>query len=119
MLSSRRELRTPRLCSTPNTEEGSHAPTRCRWATDPPQLETMIGPPTYSLLLDLDKRSVPAKAARAARFQVVAGRAAAAEPLRTGVVVTPRRAEGAREHGSAGRAGVAVSRWCYSRAARV
>ena len=105
--------RTPKRAATPQLVAGGR-PKRC-----PPNLQTTIGPPTYRLLLDLDKRSVPAKAARAARFQVVAGRAAAAEPLRTGVVVTPRRAEGAREHGSAGRAGVAVSRWCYSRAARV
>jgi hypothetical protein len=77
----------------------------------------MLALTTYSLY-DWDKRSVPAEAACATRVQVVAGRAAFAEPLRTSIVVTPRGAVGFRGHGHADRASAAVSRVVNARVCR-
>ena len=79
--------------------------------------DSMLALTTYSLY-DWDKRSVPAEAACATRVQVVAGRAAFAEPLRTSIVVTPRGAVGFRGHGHADRASAAVSRVVNARVCR-
>lgn len=85
---------------------GGHrqAPARCRRATG-----QTVGPRNLQTKR-LGQAAAPFETACATSVQVVARRAAGAETVRTGVVVTPRGTVGARDHGIADRAGAAASR---------
>lgn len=85
---------------------GGHrqAPARCRRATG-----QTVGPRNLQTKR-LGQAAAPVEAACSTSVQVVARRAAGAETVRTGVVVTPRGTVGARDHGIADRAGAAASR---------